>query len=77
MPTSPTRPVDRRAYTVPEVAAILGLPLRSTYLYVPTGAIRSRRLGGRIIVPAEEVDRLLAPPPSPEADAAAKQGAAP
>ncbi len=51
--------VSRRAYSIPEVAAMLGLPLRTAYAYVQRGEIPSLRLGGRILVPADAIDVVL------------------
>ena len=54
-------PVDRRAYSTAEASAITGLPVRSIQSYVRRGLIRSTRLGRHVLVPAEEIVRLLTP----------------
>jgi excisionase family DNA binding protein len=49
----------RTAYTVLEVAALLGLSPGSTYALVRRGAIPARRMGGRWIVPKRCFHRWL------------------
>jgi excisionase family DNA binding protein len=56
------RPDDapgRAAYTVREVAALLGLSPGTTYALVRAGAIPARRMGGRWIVPKRRFHRWL------------------
>jgi excisionase family DNA binding protein len=56
------RPDDkprRAAYTVREVAVILGLSPGTTYTLVRAGAIPARRMGGRWIVPKRRFHRWL------------------
>ena len=55
MDTSPTR----RALTVEEVAALLGIGRSSTYRLVRTGAIRYLRIGKLIRIPTDAVDEYL------------------
>ena len=52
-------PPRRAAYTVLEVAALLGLSPGSTYALVRRGAIPARRMGGRWIVPKRCFHRWL------------------
>lgn len=61
-PTKPERtPIaDRKAYSLEETAEILDLSLRSVYRLTATGKIRSVKIGGRRLVRAEEIVRLLA-----------------
>ncbi len=54
-------PAARRTYTTAEVSAMTGLPVRTIQSYVERGLIRSLRLGRHVLVPAEEIDRLLTP----------------
>ncbi len=49
----------RRAYSVAEVAALMGLPLRTVYLAVERGQLPSVRIGRRILVPASALEQLL------------------
>ena len=52
----------RAVYTVPEVAAILGLSERLAYEMVRTGQIPSLRLGRRkVVVPKRVIEEMLAP----------------
>jgi excisionase family DNA binding protein len=46
--------------TVPETARILGIGRHSAYVAVRTGAIPSLRIGKRILVPRQAVERMLA-----------------
>ena len=47
----PDGAVDRAAYTVGEVAVLLGLSRGGTYALVRSGMIPALRMGGRWIVP--------------------------
>ena len=47
------------AYSVPEVAEMLGISRASAYNYVRLGEIRSVTLGGRIVIPRHALDELL------------------
>jgi excisionase family DNA binding protein len=49
----------RAAYTVMEVAALLGLSPGNTYALVRSGAIPALRMGGRWIVPKQRFHRWL------------------
>ncbi len=61
--TSETRQVreqrDRRVWTVPEGAVLLGISRAHAYDLVAQGAIPHLRLGRRIVVPKIAVDELL------------------
>ena len=46
----------KRYYTVKEVAAILGVSISLIYDGVRKGAIPSRRIASRILIPASYVD---------------------
>ena len=50
---------QRRTLTVPETAAALGVSSDLVYDEIRAGRIRSVRIGRRILVPREELDRLL------------------
>ena len=59
---------DRQAYTVEEVARLLGISRGSAYEAVRTGQIRSLTIGRRIVIPPSAVGKLLGhEPPSPSA----------
>jgi excisionase family DNA binding protein len=49
-----------RIYTVPEVAALLGVKARTVYDWVERGRINATRSpgGGKLLFPASEVERL-------------------
>ncbi len=59
---------DRRAYTVEEVARLLGVSRGSAYEAVRSGQIRSLTIGRRIVIPPSAVTELLGyePPPPPD-----------
>lgn len=52
-------PIERKAYTVPEVAKMLGMSRSSAYESVGKGEIPSVRIGHRLVVPAKALDELL------------------
>ena len=60
---------DRIAYTVAEVAALLGKHSNTVYGWVRSGALPSERIGNTIYIPKWALARLQAP--SPEGDEAA------
>jgi excisionase family DNA binding protein len=60
---------DRIAYTVAEVAVLLGKHINTIYGWVRSGALPSERIGNTIYIPKWALARLLAPPP--EGDEAA------
>jgi excisionase family DNA binding protein len=71
---STARPVPagesrRIAYTVAEVAALLGKHVNTVYGWVRSGALPSERIGNTIYIPKWALARLQAPPP--EGDEAA------
>jgi excisionase family DNA binding protein len=61
--------VDRIAYTVAEVAALLGKHINTAYGWARSGALPSERIGNTIYIPKWALARLQAPPP--EGDEAA------
>ena len=60
---------DRIAYTVAEVATLLGKHSNTVYGWVRSGALPSERIGNTIYIPKWALARLQAPPP--EGDEAA------
>ena len=54
---------DRIAYTVAEVAALLGKHSNTVYGWVRSGALPSERIGNTIYIPKWALARLQAPPP--------------
>lgn len=50
----------RKAYSVEEVAEMLGVGRTHAYAMVKSGELPSVRLGRRILVPAAVLDKLLA-----------------
>ena len=53
-------PLERRTFTVREAAKVLGIGRDATYLAVQTGTIPSIRVGRRVVIPREAIQRILA-----------------
>ena len=53
-------PVQRRTYTVNEVATILGIGRNTAYEVCRNGDIPTIRVGGRILIPRDAIEDLLA-----------------
>ena len=74
----PTTERGRIAYTVAEVAAMLGKHPNTIYEWVQRGALPAEKLGGTIYVPKWALARLLSPAaheqPGPAAAPAAAGG---
>ena len=49
----------RRAFSVNEAAAALGLSASSIWKWISLGQLRAIRVGGRTLITAEELDRVL------------------
>ena len=72
----PTTERGRIAYTVAEVAAMLGKHPNTIYEWVQRGALPAEKLGGTIYVPKWALARLLSPATHDQpAPAAAPAGA--
>jgi excisionase family DNA binding protein len=71
----PTRERGRIAYTVAEVAAMLGKHPNTIYEWVQRGALPAEKLGGTIYVPKWALARLLSPATHDEASVVAPAGA--
>ena len=72
----PTGDSSRIAYTVAEVAAMLGKHPNTIYEWVQRGALPAEKLGGTIYVPKWALARLISPAPHDQpAPAAASAGA--
>jgi excisionase family DNA binding protein len=69
--TSPSAERDRIAYTVAEVAALLGKHPNTVYGWVRTRALPSERVGGTIYIPKWALARLVSPDPDNDLAAAA------
>ena len=52
-------PARRFAYSVPEAAAQLSVSKNHLWKLIERGVVRQVRLGGRVVVPASELDRVL------------------
>lgn len=50
---------EKMTHSIPEVAAMLGVSKGLVYAEIHKGALRSVKIGKRILVPKGEVDRLL------------------
>ena len=55
-----SEPVQRRTYTVHEVATILGIGRNTAYEVCRNGDIPTIRVGGRILIPRDAIEDLLA-----------------
>lgn len=51
--------VERKFFSVREVATILGLSRTCVYEYALRGIIPSTKVGNRILIPKEYVERVL------------------
>jgi excisionase family DNA binding protein len=71
--SQPTGERGRIAYSVAEVAAMLGKHPNTIYEWVQRGALPAEKLGGTIYVPKWALARLI----SPDADGALASAAAP
>ena len=52
--------VERRTYTVPEAAAILGIGRAAAYEAVRRGDVPSIRIGKRVVVPKAALNDMIA-----------------
>ena len=55
-----SEPVQRRTFTVDEVATILGIGRNTAYEVCRNGEIPTIRVGGRILIPRDAIEDLLA-----------------
>ncbi len=63
-------PPPRATYSIKDVMALFGLSRSAVYLALKTGEIPSFRIGKRVLIPKEAIDKMLAGPfkrPSPNA----------
>lgn len=54
--------MQKLTLTVPETARVLGIARNSAYVAVRAGAIPSLKIGRRILVPRQAVERMLIAP---------------
>ncbi len=52
--------MEKRTYSIPEVAKVLGIGRTAAYEAARTGEIPTIRIGKRILVPVAALERLLA-----------------
>jgi excisionase family DNA binding protein len=52
---------QRLAFSPAELATLTGLGLRTVYRRLATGEIRFNRSGRRVLIPRQELERLLTP----------------
>lgn len=57
---APAAPGRLRLHTRPETADILRMHVRTLDAHIAEGRIRATRLGQRVLVSAEEIERLIA-----------------
>lgn len=60
-PMAQPRPPDRIAYSVAEVAEMIGASPDLVRGLIDRGELVARRIGRRVVIPASEVTRLLGP----------------
>lgn len=53
-------PTPRKFLSKAELTNALGVSLPTVNRYLAAGAIKSVKLGGRVLIPATELERLLA-----------------
>jgi excisionase family DNA binding protein len=51
--------VERRTYSIPEAAKMLGLSRGAAYDAAKDGSLPTIKIGGRILVPKAMLDRML------------------
>jgi excisionase family DNA binding protein len=57
----PEKPMEKpHAYSIREIAQALGIGLSTAYRRAHDGELPAIRLGGRLLVPAQAIERLLA-----------------
>ena len=52
-------PIPRLAYSIHDVAAALGLSASSIWKSISLGQLRAIKIGGRTLITAEELNRVL------------------
>ena len=57
---STTPPLERRTMSVEEAAVALGIGRTTAYLAIRRGELPCLRIGRRVVVPRDAIDRLLA-----------------
>lgn len=58
---------ERRTRTIEETAHILGLSRSTTFRLAKTGELPSIKIGRRVLVPLDAIERMLAPAQKPAA----------
>jgi excisionase family DNA binding protein len=58
---TPAQPQGRLTRTIPEAAAILGIPARTLYRLARQGDVESVRIGGRVYMTLAVINRMLEP----------------
>lgn len=61
--------MNRLSYTVAEIAEMTGVSRPAIYREIRSGAVKAVSLGGRLVVPVAELDRLLSSTCEPAAEA--------
>ncbi|MBR0651615.1 helix-turn-helix domain-containing protein [Roseomonas terrae] len=51
--------MERIAYSIAETTKLLGVGRATLYRWISAGTLRVRRVGGRTLVPAAEISRLV------------------
>lgn len=73
MPQSPEPPAEKLAFTVAEVAEMLGVGVSTLYRWQSLGMIEFRKAGKRTLILKTEVDRFLRDMPEAPASRARKE----
>lgn len=63
MPRNPTPTNTRRAHSRKDTEEILGVSSMTLLRWERQGLITVRRVGGRVLIPTSEIDRLLGETP--------------
>jgi Helix-turn-helix domain len=59
-PNAVTTPPRRRFYFIKEAAAELRISVTSAYLLLARGQLRGKKVGGRLVILADELERFIA-----------------
>jgi excisionase family DNA binding protein len=60
-PIIATQPIERRTFTIPEAAVIVGVGKSTLYEHVKNGDVPCVRLGRRVVIPAHVIEAMLSP----------------
>lgn len=58
------RQLEPVAYSIPEACRVSSLGRTNLYRFINEGKLEARKLGGRVLIPAESLRRLIEQAPS-------------